>query len=308
MKRSEILNRIGVTPPPASRIRLIVDTDTKNEADDQFAIMHHLLTPMFDVRGVVAAHFEQKAGFSGRSMEASYREIEKVLKLADMDDVPFFRGCVSPLRSVHDAPESEGVRQIIQEARKPGKLYIAVQGAMTNAAAAINAAPDIAENLVVLWNGGGPYPEGRSEFNVMQDPDAVRAVLSSPAEVWQTDQSVFCTLEVTLAELKNRVSPCGKIGRYLYEQLEAENSVEYNPNFLLRTGENWVLGDNAAAAVLLMSRLRGNWHTERAPIIKEDLTYRANPGGKPIRVYDSIDVRMTLEDLYAKLALAYGNA
>ena len=308
MKRSEILNRIGVTPPPASRIRLIVDTDAKNEADDQFAIMHHLLTPMFDVRGIVAAHFEQKADFSGRSMEASYREIEKVLKLADMDDVPFFRGCVYPLRSVHDAPESEGVRQIIQEAGKPGKLYIAVQGAMTNAAAAINAAPDIAENLVVLWNGGGPYPEGRPEFNVMQDPDAVRAVLSSPAEVWQTDQSVYCTLEVTLAELKSRVSPCGKIGRYLYEQLEAENSVEYNPNFLLRTGENWVLGDNAAAAVLLMSRLRGNWHTERAPIIKEDLTYRANPGGKPIRVYDSIDVRMTLEDLYAKLALAYGNA
>ena len=60
MKRSEILNRIGITPPPAARIRLIVDTDAKNEADDQYAIMHHLLTPMFDVRGIIATHFEQK--------------------------------------------------------------------------------------------------------------------------------------------------------------------------------------------------------------------------------------------------------
>ena len=307
MKRSEILSRIGITPPPASRVRLIVDTDAKNEADDQYAILHHLLTPMFDVRGIVAAHFEQKAGHTCDSMEKSLQEIRKVLSLAEIDDVPFFRGCVSPLKSPHDAPDSEGVRFIIEEARKPGKLYIALQGAATDVAAAINAAPDIAGNLVLLWNGGGPYPEGRPEFNVMQDPHAVRVMLESPAEVWQTDQSVYCTLEVTLAELKSRVYPCGKIGRYLYEQLEAENHVEYNPDFLLRTGENWVLGDNTTAAVLLMNRFRGNFHMEHAPVIAEDLTYRPNPDGKMIRVYDSIDVRMTLEDLYAKLRLAYGS-
>lgn len=293
MKRSDILKRIGITPPPASRIRLIVDTDAKNEADDQFAIMHHLLTPMFDVCGIIATHFEQKTGHTGTSMEASYREIEKVLTLAEIEDVPFFRGCVSPLRSPGDTPESEGTAFLISQARQPGKLYIAVQGAMTNVAAAINAAPDIASNLVILWNGGGPYPKGRPEFNVMQDPDAVRAVLASNAEIWQTDQSVYCTLEVTLAELKSRVGSCGKIGRYLVEQLEAENQIEYNPNFLLRSGENWVLGDNTTAAVLLMNRLRGNWHVDHAPIIREDLTYQANPNGKLIRVYDSIDVRMT---------------
>ena len=306
MKRSEILQRVGIVPPPAARIRLIVDTDAKNEADDQFAIMHHLLTPMFDVEGIVAAHFEQKAGYAGHSMEDSYREIEKLLSLAQIDDVPFFRGCPSPLRSVQDAPDSEGARFIIRQARLPGKLYIAVQGAMTNVAAALNAAPDIAGNVVVLWNGGGPYPAGRPEFNVMQDPDAVRAVLASPAEVWQTDQSVYCTLEVTLAELKRQVYPCGALGRYLYEQLEEENHREYNPNFLLRSGENWVLGDNTTAAVLLMNRYRGNWRMERAPRLKEDLTYGPNPQGKLLRVYGSIDVRLTLEDFYAKLSLAYG--
>lgn len=307
MKRSDILCRIGVTPPPAARIRVIVDTDAKNEADDQYAILHHLLSPMLIVEGIVAAHFERKAGCQGKSMETSYGEIEKLLQLAEIDDVPFFRGCVSPLRSPQDAPESEGVDFIIREARKPGKLYIAVLGAMTNVAAALNAAPDIAENVVVLWNGGGPYPQGRPEFNVMQDPDAARALLNSQAEVWQTDQSVYCALEVTLAELKSKVFPCGKLGRYLYEQLEEENHREYNPGFLLRTGENWALGDNTTVAVLLMNRLRGNWHMEHAPILRDDLTYAPNPEGKLIRVYDSIDVRMTLEDLFAKLTLAYGN-
>lgn len=308
MKRSEILHRVGVTPPAAARLRVIVDTDAKNEADDQFAIMHHLLSPMLDVLGIVATHFEQKAGYTGQSMEASYQEIEKLLALAEIDDVPFFRGCVSPLANEKDAPASDGVDFIIREARKPGKLYIAVQGAMTNVAAALNAAPDIAENLVVLWNGGGPYPEGRPEFNMMQDPDAARALLSSSAEVWQTDQSVYSSLEVTLAELKSKVFPCGKLGRYLYEQLEAENHREYNPAFLLRTGENWTLGDNTTVAVLLMNRFRGNWHMEHVPILKPDLTYAPDPNGRLIRVYDSIDVRLTLEDLFAKLKLAYGNS
>ena len=86
MKRAEILARIGLDIPLASRIRLLVDTDAKNEADDQYAIMHHLLTPMFDIRGIIAAHFEQKAGGAGNSMEKSYREIEKLLGLAQIVD------------------------------------------------------------------------------------------------------------------------------------------------------------------------------------------------------------------------------
>jgi len=308
MKRADILSRLNLDLPDNSRLRVLVDTDAKNEADDQYAIMHHLLTPLFDIRGIVGTHFENKAGYTGESMEKSYQEILTLLRLAEITDIPAARGCVSPLQSETDAPDSEGVRLIIEEARKPGKLYIAVLGAMTNVAAALNRAPDIASNVVVLWNGGGPYPGGAPEFNVMQDPAAVRAVLASPAEVWQTPMTVYGTLEVSLAELKRRVYPCGALGRYLYEQLIAENKVEYSPGFLLRTGENWTLGDNTTIAVLLMSQWRGNWQMRRAPVLKEDLTYGDRPDGKMIRVYDSIDVRLTLEDLFCKLELAYGGS
>ena len=307
MKRDEILNRLGFTVPDDAQVRIIVDTDAKNEADDQYAIMHHLLTPCFDVRGIIATHFESKASVSGETMELSYQEIKKVLALAEIEDVPVFRGCKLPLSSMQDTQDSEGVDFIIAEARRDDNrpLYIAVQGAMTNVAAALNKAPDIAKKMTVLWNGGGPYPMGRREFNLMQDPDACRVLLESEAAVWQIPQDVYAGLEVTLAELAWKVKPCGKIGEYLFRQLVEQNHKDYNPHFLLRTGENWTLGDNTVIAVLLQNRFRGNWHEIVAPRIKDDLTYEENLNGKKIRVYDSIDVRMTLEDFFAKLNLAY---
>ena len=42
---------------PETRRRVIINTDAKNEADDQFAIVHALLSPSLDVRGLIAAHF-----------------------------------------------------------------------------------------------------------------------------------------------------------------------------------------------------------------------------------------------------------
>lgn len=306
MKRAEILERLHLNVPGNSMVPVIVDTDAKNEADNQYAIMHHLLSPKLKVLGIVATHYESKAVVPGTTMEKSFEEVLKVLDLAEIEDVPVYKGCRLPLQNRNEKQDAPGVRFIIEEARKADKtLFIAVQGAMTNVASAINTAPDIAEKITILWNGGGPYPKGSSEFNLLQDPEAVRAVLASASKIWQTPQNVYASLEVSLAELSKRVRPCGKIGAYLYKQLAEENLAAFRPEFLLRSGENWILGDNTTVAVLLMSVFRGNWHMEHAPVIKEDLTYGENPDGKMIRVYDSIDVRFTLEDLFAKLELAY---
>ena len=303
MKRADILARLGFSVPEAAKIRVIVDSDAKNEADDQYAIVHFLLSPTMDVRAVTAAHFEGKAG-DGGSMERSFREIEKLLELMEIEDVPALKG----QRGSEDAELSDGVKFIIDEARKddPRPLYVAILGAATNLAAALRAAPDIGERITAVWNGGGPYPAGRPEFNVMQDPDAARTLLESSAQVWQIPQDVYAAFEVTLAELAARVRPCGKIGEYLFTQLVEDNLREFDPKFLLRAGENWTLGDNATVAALLMSRFRGNWYTRPAPKINGGLTYEDDPEGKEIRVYTGLDTRMALEDLFAKLALVYG--
>lgn len=309
MKRADILKKLGFTVPSENKIRMIVDTDAANEADDQYAIMHHLLTPTFDIRGITAAHFEGKSDHTEKTEGKSFAEILKVLELAQIDDVPAFRGCVRPLASVSDVQESEAVDFIIEEALREDDrpLYIAVQGAATNIASALNKAPEIADKITVLWNGGGVYPDGGWEFNLMQDINACRVILASKAEVWQSNIEVYSRFEISLSELAARVRPCGKIGAYLFEQLLAENEIEYNlPLPMFRRGENWSLGDNTTIAMVMENQATGHWHMRKAPKINDDMTYAEDPVGKEIKVYTDLDYRMSLEDFYAKMQLVYG--
>lgn len=45
--------------PETKRVRLIVNSDAKNEADDQFTIVHALLTPKFDIKGLIPPYRER---------------------------------------------------------------------------------------------------------------------------------------------------------------------------------------------------------------------------------------------------------
>ena len=310
MKRTDVLKKLGFKVPSENRYRMIVDTDAKNEADDQFAIMHHLLTPSFDVRGIIAAHFENKPGNPnpGGTMEQSFDEIKKILELAEIDDVPAYRGCVFPLASIEDAPASEAVDFIIEEARRDDErpLFIAVQGAMTNVGAAINKAPDIAAKLTVLWNGGGVYPDGGWEFNLMQDINACRVLLKSDAQVWQSNIEVYSAFAVTMAEISRRIGHCGKLGEYLLRQLEEENFTEYSLDLPFRRGENWSLGDNTTIAMVMENGMNPNWHMAKAPLINDDMSYSEDPEGKEIKVFTRLDVRTALEDFFSKMELVYG--
>ena len=304
MKRNDILARMGLRLPMHEQIRVIISSDVKNEADDQYAIVHQLLTPMFDVRGVIAAHFESKAPGTETTMEQSYQELLKLLDAIGMDDVPALRGCRAPLKSDSDAPAGEGVDFLIAEALRddPRPLYVTAQGALTDVAAALNRCPDIAEKLTVVWIGGCPYPEGGPEFNLMQDVAAGRVLMASKAAVWQLPLNVYGTMEVSMAELAARVRPCGRVGKYLYDEMEEYNL--HNDDLPgLRRGENWCLGDSPVIGALLQCEWRRNFHSETAPLIADDMRYLPNPGGKEIRVYDYVDVRFLFEDLYAKLKL-----
>ena len=64
------------------KVRVIIDTDAKNEADDQFAIVQALLTPQFIIKGIIGTHFGTRRTLC--SMEESYEECVKVLDLMDL--------------------------------------------------------------------------------------------------------------------------------------------------------------------------------------------------------------------------------
>lgn len=305
MKRNDLLRRMGLDLPPEKQIRLIVSSDVANEADDPFSIIHQLLTPSFDVRGIIAAHFEEKA--PGQSTtEQSYQALLRLLRAMGLEDVPALQGCAGPLSGSGDAPGSEGVEFLIQTALEedPRPLFVTVLGALTDVAAALLRCPAIADRMTVVWIGGGPYPNGGREFNLRQDVCAARHVFASPVGLWQIPAPVYGAPEVTLAELACRVRPCGAAGAYLFEQLAACNRSSHEPP-ALRKGETWILGDSPVVAALLGSDWRGAYRVAPAPAILDDLSYAPNPAGRKIRIYQSVDVRMLLEDFYAKLALCY---
>lgn len=333
MKRNEILSRLGFNVPKEKQIRVIVSSDVKNEADDAFAVLHHIMTPSFDVRGIIAAHFEgrfiewekQAQGLpeevrkavaesteffqgKGTSMQQSFDELIKIMKICDIDDILLCHGCDAPLASPDEAPQSEGTRLIIEEAQKEDTrpLYVLLQGNLTDLASALNQCPGIADKLTAVWIGGGPYPEGGAEFNLMQDLAAARKVMASAVPLWQIPANVYSEVEVTFAELAFRVRPCGRAGRYLYDALMDMNEILSRFQGIGRNGENWCLGDQPTAGVLLQNRDRVCFHTQKAPFITEDWKYDCDPTGREIRVYDSIDTRLLMEDFYAKLSLCFG--
>ena len=335
MKRNDILDKLGYCVPERRKKRVIILSDLKNEADDQFAVMHHLLTPGSDVRGIVACHFEWLARFVQQlldagvdgamkqrasdgigshlrprysSMRASYEEGIKLLKLANMEDVPLFFGSDREITDRKHLPDSPGADFIIEEAMRDDNrpLYVCVLGCATDLAIALLKKPEIGERLTAVWIGGGAYPVGGREFNLIQDVEAARILFENPVTIWQIPENVYKTMEVSLAELVSRVKLCGEAGAYLCQQLLELNEILCSRPGDFPAGETWALGDNPTVSVLMQSPQRINWHMEKAPALGEDGTYLPNENGKPIRVYDSVDVRMTMEDLFTKLKLCYG--
>src|SRR5690349_19126867 len=73
--------RLELLDLPAARVRMVLDTDTYNEIDDQFALVYALLSAeQLAVEAVYAAPFHNKRS-SGPAdgMRKSYEEILRVL-------------------------------------------------------------------------------------------------------------------------------------------------------------------------------------------------------------------------------------
>ena len=298
-----VYNQYQFTVPEEKMVRVITDTDAKNEADDQFAIVQTLLSPRCDNVGMIAAHFGTDR--LPDAMERSYRELETIFdKMGFPKEGMLFHGAGHAMPSKVEPVDSEGARLIIREAMKedPRPLFVTFLGPLTDLASAYLLEPRIANRLTAIWIGGGAYPNGGAEFNLGNDIAAANCVFSSPIPLWQVPKNVYEMMPVSLAELEYRVRPCGEIGRYLCEQLEAHSHEEGPRKSAFRTGETWVLGDNPSIGLILYEhRFEIDWVP--APQITRDMAYLHTGQNRPIRVYRRIDSRLILEDLYAKLAL-----
>lgn len=287
------------TVPEAKRVRVIVSTDAACEADDPFAIAHALLSPKLDVRAVVAEHFMCEG-----SMELSFAAAQKLLGLMK-SDVPVLHGQVWPKVA---GEISEGAQCIIGEARKddPRKLFVLCMGAVTTAAAALAAAPDIAARMTIVTIGGRGYREHHTdfrEFNWGNDPDAINYILEKTCvPLWQIPASGYAHIRVSLATLQRHVAPCGEVGAYLLRQMDEYNN---GPHAGWTAGESWSLGDNPSVAVVIDDCAGRSWW-ESAWLIDADTNYVRELPERKIRVYHTINSHFVLEDLFDKLALNFG--
>jgi inosine-uridine nucleoside N-ribohydrolase len=286
-------------PIPARRHRVIIDTDAKNEADDQYAIVHALLTPSFELHGFVAAHFGTLK--SATSQQDSRREVDLLLELMGLTGrVTVADGAPGALPDERTAVDSAGAQLIIAEAMKddPRPLHIAFLGPLTDMASALLLEPRLAgRNLRVVWIGGGAWPVGGREYNLSNDVDAANVVMRSGIEVWQIPQPVYRLMPVGYAELMERVSDKGRIGKYLVEQL-----IAWNARVVPYPIEHRSLGDSPAIGVMMYPECGlSSWRP--APEFNREMNYVHTGRHRAIKVYDSIDSRFIHEDFFAKLAM-----
>lgn len=188
---------------PAGKIHLIIDTDTKNEVDDQFAVSWALRSPdRFIVDAVYAAPFSHDCfqklmpqgaslddaggvvytAHPGDGMEASYQELLKLYRLLGVDpEGHVFRGSKNYISDVDGPVESEAARDLINRAMSSDEtIYVAAIGAPTNVASALLIEPELVKKIVLIWLGAQPlYFKHGIEFNAMQDVKASQILFDS---------------------------------------------------------------------------------------------------------------------------------
>lgn len=166
---------------PEGKIDMVLDTDTFNEVDDQFALAYALLSPeRLNVEAIYAAPFYNSRSTGAKDgMEKSYQEIQRLLgKMNRTENVLRGSEAFLPESGYVDSPAARDLVERAMARADGERLYVVAIGAITNVASAILMEPRICEKIAVVWLGGHPtsYPTAL-EFNLSQDVRAARIVL-----------------------------------------------------------------------------------------------------------------------------------
>jgi len=275
----------------------VLDTDTFNEIDDQFAVAYLLrATDRAEPEAVYAAPFLNKRSSSaGDGMEKSYAEIQRLLKGLGMSDFPSFRGSDRFLGG--EPVESDAAADLVERAMASthsDRLNIIAIGALTNVASALLMNPRIAERSNVIWLGGHSpeWPHNR-EFNLRGDISAARVVFDSGVPLYVVPcLGVASHMHTSRYELAHFLDLEDPLSRFLYARF-----VEHGPEEGVWSKQIW---DISAVAWLVLPGAVESL-ARPTPRIVEDGSYVHDPLRRPCRFAYHLDRDAIFADLFSRL-------
>lgn len=291
--------------PSGNAVPTVIDSDTFNEIDDQFAIAWGLLhNPRIDLQAVYAAPFtnsmfndsHEAISEAKEGMELSYDEIHRVFERMNIDNKPpVYKGSTRYVKDSDTAEISPAVADLIKRAKGcKSVLQVVSIGAPTNIANAIIAEPSIINKIHVTWLGGHAFDwENTEEFNLLQDIDASKTLLNSGVALTLVPcMGVANTLASSVPEIQYYLKGTSKLGDYLAKEAPKCPWIGF--------GNRKVIWDIAAIGYVIEPK----WFTatiQASPILNDNLTWSFDLKRHPIRVIKYIERDELFVDMFQKI-------
>lgn len=290
---------------PKGPVDVVLDTDTFNEIDDQFALAYLIRSSdKLNLKAIYAAPFQNdKAENAKIGMEKSYDEIMNVLTLMGEENYKkiVLKGSESFLKDEKTPVVSPAAEDLVKRSRdytmeKP--LYVIAIGAITNVASAILMDPTIVDRIVLIWLGGHAldWPHNK-EFNLHQDVAGARIVFGCGVPLVQLPcMGVVSSFRLSGPELEHHLRGKNKLCDYLIDVTEKEARTYGGNDAWTRviwdvTAVGWLLDPD-----FMFDRL------EPSPIPEYDHHYAFNKTRHFIKYVYHIDRDKLALDLFQKLS------
>lgn len=291
---------------PSSPVDVVLDTDTFNEIDDQFAIAYLLAaSDRLNLKALHAAPFYNHHSESPKDgMLKSYEEILRLLTLTNRQEFASvtYKGSETYLKDEATPVPSDAATNLTELASSycpDHPLYVVAIGAITNVASALLLKPEIADNIVIVWLGGHSREyHDTKEFNLFQDVAAARVVFKSGAPIVQLPcMGVVSSFSIPLVELVHYLGGKNELCDFLVGRVRDEISTYASGLAVSR-----VLWDVAAVAWLLNENSRFMLsRLDTLPVPEYDGLY-AYDHSRLIRYVYHINRDQLATDLFEKLS------
>lgn len=306
LDNATILQRL-VPPAADATVDVVLDTDTFNEIDDQFALAYLLRsTSRLNLLAVYAAPFmNHHAPDPAVGMQRSYEELFHCYELLGEQryEAVTFKGSTRFLTGTEAGTleESAAVQDLIRRARQHSAqrpLYVIGIACATNIATAILLAPDIIERIVVLWLGGLSYDwYDNDSFNAGQDVIAANVLLDCGVPLVQfPGRNVLTAFATTGPELQYWLAGKNKFCDYLVAKATDEAAITGGNQVWSRT-----LWDVVPVAWLVDQSFLLDT-VVKSPIMQPNHYYSFDPRRHLIKYVYRVERDPLMQDLFTKLA------